>query len=115
MPKVKHFMRDRQDQSDLLAAQLATGGAGLAFLLAAIGFLFVNYGIAIGIFAGAILLFVAAQILKLSQRFNFEGLFCGEAIPNELTGRFLDYLHIVLLPFPLFFRLFLAVCSISSS
>jgi hypothetical protein len=61
MPWGKFDMQDRQDQSDVLAAQLACGGAGIAFFLAGLGSLFVNYGLAIGCYVGAIFMFWCAH------------------------------------------------------
>jgi hypothetical protein len=61
MPEGKFFMQDRQDQSDLLASQLATGGAGIGFFLAGTGSLFVNYGLALGCYIGAAAMFWAAH------------------------------------------------------
>jgi hypothetical protein len=55
------FVSDRQDQSDLFTAQLATAGAGIGFFLAAAGFWFVSYGVAIGFLVGAVTLFYAAH------------------------------------------------------
>jgi hypothetical protein len=70
-------MPDRQDQSDLFSAQLATGGAGIAFFLAAIGLAPTNYGLTIGFLIGAIVLFFASHhfhklaMLKLQWPLTF--------------------------------------------
>jgi hypothetical protein len=63
---------DRQDQSDLLAAQLATLGAALAFFLAACGLLAMNYGFAIGFLIGAIALWVAAHYFPKLALLKFQ-------------------------------------------
>jgi hypothetical protein len=64
-------MRDRQDQSDLLAAQLATGGAAVAFVIAAIGGWFVNYGLTMAFGVGAVICFVAANKFHALANLHF--------------------------------------------
>jgi hypothetical protein len=50
-----------ENQSELVTFQYSVWGAALAFVLAGAGFIFVSYGVAIGLIAGAIFLFACAQ------------------------------------------------------
>ena len=54
-------MLNRQDQSDLLASKLATASAGICFFAAGLGGAIANYGIAMGCFAAAVAMFIAAH------------------------------------------------------
>ncbi|HEV2160771.1 MAG TPA: hypothetical protein VGR52_00850 [Stellaceae bacterium] len=57
--------------SDILAVRLATAGAGVAFILAALGFWFVNYGLAAGCFLGAVFLIIAARQIEIIGKIHF--------------------------------------------
>ena len=54
-------MQDRQDQPDLRAVRLATVGTAIAFVVAAIAGWFVNRGIAIAFFIGAVICCIVAS------------------------------------------------------
>ena len=57
-------MASPQNQSDLLGAQLATGSAGVGYLLAAIGLWFASLPITIACVVGAIFLFALAHYFE---------------------------------------------------
>jgi len=61
-------MQDRQDQLDLRAVRLATVGTAIAFVVVAIAGWFVNRGIAIAFFIGAVICcIVASKSLALTD------------------------------------------------
>jgi len=62
---------DGKEQSDLSGARYAIGGAAIAFLLAAIGFAFLSYGLAIGFLIGALWLFWASGEPVRMSRLKF--------------------------------------------